>query len=89
MVCGDTPTDTAHWPYAIGMGRKRNRAQQLPTLPLCREGHTAQHWGQPSMTELLIRRASDYWRRVGEWAEVKEVYETWLSKRRMVQSLSS
>lgn len=83
LVCGSTPTDTAHWPYAIGMGRKRKTiGPLLPTLPLCRPCHTRQHYADQDVIETLIRKAPGYWRSVGEWEQHQDGFETWVSKRR-------
>ena len=86
LICGRRDSvEDAHWPRAIGMGRKRKQVGPLlPSLPLCSDCHRAQHYGQVDVVERLIELAPRYWKRTGEWEQAREVYEAWLSRRRLV-----
>jgi hypothetical protein len=84
LLCGQTPTENAHWPYAIGMGRKRRKVEgTLPSVPLCLSCHHAAHWGNQEIVEQLIDRAPGHWVREGLWDANEEKYSVWLSKRRL------
>jgi hypothetical protein len=79
LVCGKQATDMHHWP--------RTRRYGTAVLPLCRECHTAAHWGKAETVEALIRGAPGYWRSVGEWEQNREAYETWCAKRRYCEAV--
>ena len=86
LVCGSRfQVENAHWPKAIGMGRKRKKVH-LPTLPLCVRCHEfGQHVGNEEIIMALIEKAPTYWQEHGMWEEARPVFETWLSRREYVE----
>jgi hypothetical protein len=80
LVCNRSPTDKAHFP--------RTKLHGNATIRLCREHHTMQHAGDRNVMALLIERAPAYWKRTGQWEDVREEWDTWVSKRRVRSLLS-
>jgi hypothetical protein len=82
LACGSAfQVERAHWPYAVGMGRKRKKVD-LPTIPLCIRCHEfGQHMGSQEVIELIIARAPGYWIAEGTWENARPYYERYLSKR--------
>lgn len=79
LVCNRSPTDSAHWPRTKRWGNA--------TIRLCRVCHTMQHAGDRDIMALLIERSPAYWVRTGQWDDVQEEWDAWLSKRRYAEAV--
>lgn len=80
LVCNRSPSEEAHWP--------RTRRYGDATIPMCWIHHAMQHAGDRNVMALLIERAPAYWVRTGQWDDVREEWDTWVSKRRVRSLLS-
>lgn len=87
LVCGSRQyVEDAHFPYDIGMGRRRKRVS-LPTVPLCIFCHRLEHLNDPEIIDTLIRRAPDYWRSRDEWGFSRPYLERYRARRKYLEAM--
>lgn len=79
--------EDAHFPYDIGMGRRR-KSVVLPTVPLCLKCHGLEHLNDPETIATLIERAPDYWRSREEWEFARPYLERYLARREYLEAFS-
>mgnify|MGYP001215724687 CR=1 FL=1 len=87
LVCGSRyGLEDAHFPYGIGMGRRR-RNVHLPTVTLCIYCHRLEHLNDPITIDILLRRAPDYWREREEWEFARPYLERYLARRKYLEAV--
>jgi len=85
LLCGATDgVEDAHFPYDVGMGRKRARVS-LPTVPLCVYCHRLEHLNDHETVDALIRSAPEYWQRCGVWDSARPHLERYLARREYLE----
>lgn len=89
LACGRFPSEEAHWPKAVGLGRNRRKVD-LPTVPLCADCHRLgpgnAHVGG-WVVDRLVAKAPTYWRQQGVWELARPYFEAWMGRREYLEAV--